>query len=502
MKNCNKLVRIVCLLLAMLMAVTLFAGCKQTEKKNDSSAISSEQTASISETDKIEQSQNKWDPNIPEEKDLGGIEITMAGHGWAILPEEGESSDGDLVREAMFDIQKRYNVTFKHVDETDWFGVILPGLLAGDEIAKVVMPTVWRSGAFVSAKVCMDWNSDAIKQYIKTEEPWWNDTMAYASNVQGKVYAGACNIMGYGAMTHVCIFNKDILKDIGIKDADLYKMYRDKTWTWDEFRRVAKLAVKDMDQDNAWTENDRYGFVATDYDSIEAFISSADCGSVRTENGMNPKFTYTDMFSIDTLTTINQMYTTDGIYFTDSIKKDPNGQFNFMSMFTQGKALFLVHTLNTIGDESVRNMDSEIGVMPVPLGPSADGGWQTEYKSRVDHNYQLQIIPVTNTDPASTALVLEAIAYRRWQLTNDVMDMWGINYVHDDDAAEIVSEGYNWSPFEISQLIYAINGYGNAVCQPMASQIAKVPEVDVANIYASVADSMQLLIDDYFAGKI
>ena len=501
MKNCNKLVRLVCLLLAMLMAVTLFAGCKK-DKKVESSATSSKDSTSILATEQIEDSQGKWDPNIPEEKDLGGIEITMAGHGWAILPEEGESADGDLIREAMFDIQKRYNCTFVHVDETDWFGVILPGLLAGDEIAKVVMPTVWRSGAFIASRVCMDWNSDAIKQYIKTEEPWWNDTMSYASNVEGKVYAGACNIMGYAAMTHVCMFNKDILKDVGMKDTDLYKMYKDKTWNWNEFRKIAKKAVKDLDQDNAWTENDRYGFVATDYDSFEAFISSADCGSVRTENGMNPKFTYTDMFSIDTLTTLNEMYTTDGIYYINSIGKDANGQFNFMSMFTQGKSLFLIHTLNTIGDESVRNMDSEIGVMPVPLGPSENGGWQTNYMSRVDHNYQLQLIPVTNPDPASTALVLEAVAYRRWQLTNDVLEMWGINYVHDDDAAEIVANVYNWSTFEISQLIYAINGYGNAVCMPMASQLAKVPNVDVVNIYASIADSMQLLIDDYFAGKI
>ena len=130
MKNCNKLVRLVCLLLAMLMAVTLFAGCKK-DKKVESSATSSKDATSILATDQIEESQGKWDPNIPEEKDLGGIEITMAGHGWAILPEEGESADGDLIREAMFDIQKRYNCTFVHVDETDWFGVILPGLLSG-----------------------------------------------------------------------------------------------------------------------------------------------------------------------------------------------------------------------------------------------------------------------------------------------------------------------------------------------------------------------------------
>ena len=251
MKKCNKLVRIVCLMLALLMAVALFAGCKK-DKKVESSTTSSKDVTSIAATEEIEASQGKWDPNIPEEKDLGGFEMTIAGHPGTIMPEEGASSDGDLVREAMLDIQKRYNCTITVVEVGDWTQEVLPALLAGDEVAKVLMPQLWRSGSLVGSKVCMDWNSDAIKQYIKTEEAWWNDTMAYASNVQGKVYAGACNINGYGVMTHVCMFNKEILKDVGMKDTDLYKMYHDKTWTWEEFRKIAKKAVKDLDQDGQW----------------------------------------------------------------------------------------------------------------------------------------------------------------------------------------------------------------------------------------------------------
>ena len=503
MKKCNKLVRIVCLMLALLMAVALFAGCKK-DKKVESSTTSSKDVTSIAATEEIEASQGKWDPNIPEEKDLGGFEMTIAGSPSVIMPEEGESSDGDLVREAMLDIQKRYNCTITVVEVGDWTEEVLPALLAGDEVAKVLMPQLWRSGSLVGSKVCMDWNSDAIKQYIKTEEAWWNDTMAYASNVQGKVYAGACNINGYGVMTHVCMFNKEILKDVGMKDTDLYKMYHDKTWTWDEFRKIAKKAVKDLDQDGQWTEKDQYGFVASDYDSVEAFISSADCGSIRTENGMNPKFTYVDIFPIDVLTTLNEMYTTDGTYFLGSNTRDANNNWHFYSMFQEGRALFLVHALSTISAEATRNMEDEIGVMPVPLGPKEDGGWQENYKSRVDHNFQCQLIPANNSDPASTALVLEAMAYRRWQLTNDVMEMWGINYVYDDDSAEIVENVYNWSTFEISQFVYSVNGsaFANAVCVPMGKYISKVQNVDVVTMYASVADAMQLLIDDYFAGNI
>ena len=219
---------------------------------------------------------------------------------------------------------------------------------------------------------------------------------------------------------------------------------------------------------------------------------------------MNPKFTYVDLFPIEVLTTLNEMYTSDGTYFLGSNTQDANKNWHFYSMFQEGRALFLVHSLSTISSEATRNMEDEIGVMPVPLGPTEDGGWQENYKSRVDHNFQCQLIPANNSDPASTALVLEAMAYRRWQLTNDVMEMWGINYVYDDDSAEIVENVYNWSTFEISQFVYSVSGsaFANAVCVPMGKYISKVQNVDVATMYSSVADAMQLLINDYFAGKI
>ena len=502
-KKQSKLVRLVCLLIASLMCLVLFSGCKDGGKdKNE--GTSSKETSSIKDTDAMESYAETWNPNIPERQDLGGFELKFAARNMnMIIPKEGVSEDDDQIVEIMKDLQNRYNCKFSVREVKDWgTGDVMSELLTGSEVAHVLMPEVWRSGLYVSARILMDWNSESIKKYVHTDELWWNSTMAYASNVNGKVYAGACNIQNYADWTYVCLFNKKILSEIGSSADELYKMYDDKTWNWEAFRTLAKKAVKDLNDDGQMTDADQYGFCSSDYDALVALISSADADCIRSNNGKDAHYTYAKPREIQVLTTLNEMYTLDGSYFAGSMER-VDGVRGDVRQFTSGKSLFFLFTLSSIKGPDYRTMSEDLGILPVPLGPSNDGkGWQSEYMSRVDHNFFATLIPANNSDPEKTALLLEAIAFVRWRNTNDRMDAYGVLYCSDDKSAEIVKEVYNFSSFEISQFVYSVNNqaFARNVCWAMGN-ITKIPGMDIAGQWGSVEQVAQDIIDAYFSDE-
>lgn len=514
MKKTTNWMRLVCLLMAVLMSVALFAGCKKDEVKNESSKPPTKADNSTPQTDLIEEAQDTWSPNIPEEKDLGGFDLSFAvyaGETDYIIPEEGETAEGDLIRESMLDLQKRYNITFSTVEIIDWNAEVLPNLLAGDQVAHVLLPTVHQTGAYISARLLADWKADAVSKYIKPERDWWwNETMQYATTVGGKTYAGCCNIVNYAESTTVMIFNKNILKEIGKSENDLYKMYNDKSWTWNAFREIAALAVKDLNNDGVMDEKDRWGLACPDYDTIVAFLTSAGADSIRSDDGITAKYTYTDTYSIKTITTLNEMFTLDNFFWTGSMKSRENegkGDWAYVGHFVSGKALFTAGGVGFASRERVREADFDIGMMPLPKGPVNDkndaDGWQDKYKSRVDHNFKATLIPANNPDIEKTAFVLEAVAFTRWQLTNKYMEAFGIAYFNDDTSAEMVTEIYNWSTFEISQPFISVdNGsFSTLVFDPLFKGICYTPNFDVVGTFSSVADAAQVIIDEYFAGK-
>lgn len=500
----KRISRLVCLIMALLVAVALFAGCKDKNKENTSSGSGSQSDSSKKETDVMKDYEGKWNENIPAQMDLDDFEMVFAidREAW-IMPEKGQSENEDMIRDSMKDLEDRYNCDFEVKIVQDWNVEVLSALLSGDEFAHVLMPEVWRAGTMVSAKVCLDWNTDAVKKYVHTEDPWWNDTMAYASNINGKVYAGACNIQNYAELTEVCFFNKSILKEIGSSESELYKMYTDKTWTWEAFRTLAKKAVKDLNDDGKMDENDQWGFLSSDYDALEGFLSSAKCSAIVATDGKKPTYNYSNSFALKTLTTLNDMYTSDGTYFVKANSQDENGNWRFYQMFATGQSLFSIMVFRNASQQAIRDMEDEIGIMPLPLGPKDGGGWQSEYASRVNHNFRLCLIPANNTETENTALLLEAIAYTRWQAHNALMDVYGTLYLYDDTAEAIAKELYNWSSFEISQFVYGVNGM--AFFQNVSGRIpnlAKVANFDIATTFTSVEQSAQIIIDEYFTGKV
>ncbi|MBQ9106501.1 MAG: extracellular solute-binding protein [Clostridia bacterium] len=495
----SKALRFAALMLALVLSLALFAGCKGDKDNASSKEAASEVTTSLDNTEVVDQYKEKDHERLPETLDLGGFEMTFATPSTkSIIPEEGKSAEGDLKLEQLRAVQDAYNCTImvREVTQDGW-GEAMTAIVAGEQFANVMLPCVHQAGGFIQSRLCANFLDPQISQYIDQSDPWWNDTMAYASNVLGEVYAGASTIQNPASATWVIYFNKNIAKDVGIGENELYDLWKKGDWNWDAFVKYAKLAVKDQDGSGTMdSEEDRWGFVAPGYDCSQAFASSAKVASVTTTDGMNPTYTFNTTHAITTLTKLNQIFNTDGIY---TILSWNNGSYR--KIFTEGNSLFLGYMLSIMGSDDMREMEDDWGLLPIPKGPKEGGGWQDKYMSRVDHNFRLCLIPSTVEDKASTALVLEAMSYKYFQIINDEIETMAISYARDDTTIDVAATVYNTSTFEISQFLYSINsGAWNSQVETKMRDIVRTPNYDVSGSMMGAADLAQQMINDYFNG--
>ena len=482
----SKAVRTFCLLLALMLSLALFAGCKGEDKTTSSKDAASDNYSGMENTEVVEQFEDKDHPTLPKTKDLGGMEIVIAtGKLDMIMPEQGTSAEGDLKLEALREVQKNYNCTISLSFVATWEDAIA-SILSGDQFANIVQPCLHQSGAFIQSRVCADYLDPEISQYIDMDQPWWNDNMAYASNVLGEVYCGASSLCAPAQYTWIVYFNKAIAKDIGLGENDLYDLVDKKEWTWDAMAKYAKLAVKDMDGSGAMdSDEDRWGFRSPGNDCAQAFTSTAKVASITTDNGMNPRYTFNTEHAISTMTKLNAFFTTDGFFKETGVDTE--------------NSLFVAQYFKGIASEFRRNTEEEWGILPMPLGPKEGGGWQDKYLSRVDHNSRSLIIPATVEDKASTALVLEALSFSFFRIINQEVETMALSYLSDDKSIEIARNVYNTTTYEISQFMQGVGTYGSTV-ERLVFRLHEVPNFDVSNSAVSVADQAQQMIDDYFNG--
>ncbi|MBQ9106500.1 MAG: extracellular solute-binding protein [Clostridia bacterium] len=500
MTKVSRLLRVAALTLAVMLSLALFAGCKK-DKDTASSKEASQVTTSMDNTEIVDQYADKNHPTLPKTMDLGGFEMTFATPSVkTIIPEEGSSPEGDLILETLREAQEKYNFTVLVMQiEQDGWDEAMTAIVAGEQYANVMMPCIHQSGGFLQSRLCADYLQTDIAQYIDMNQPWWNDTMAYASNVLGSVYAGASAIQSPADSTYVVYFNKTLAGKLGIGENELYDLWDKKEWTWDAFVKYAKMANKDLDGNGSVDSiNDQWGYVAPGYDSAQAFCSSAKVASVTTTDGMNPTYTFNTTHAITTLTKLNQLFTTDKIYCLASWD---NTNRTYLKMFSAGQALFFTGGLGSMTGEMIRDMEDDWGLLTYPLGPKEGGGWQDKYMSRVDHNFRLCLIPSTVEDKASTAFVLEAMTFNYFKIINEKVDTYATLYCRDDKSVEIANTVYNTSTYEISQFLYSINnGSWNSQIETKIRSVVQVTNYDVSGEMNTVADLGQQMINDYFNG--
>lgn len=339
--------------------------------------------------------------------DFGGDELRIFSVQWGnvskyYFPEE---ETGDSVLDACYS-------RLRNVEEALNVKIAEPAWGADGQAHKDVMKTV-QAGDDAYDMVfthCIDgysdyatnnavYNLDALP-YVNFEAPWWSKSMIDTFRIGTETYFGFGDIILNTPSS--IFFNKEIAAEYDMPDH--YQMVRDGKWTYDTFLKQARMVSIDVNGDGKMDYNDKTGYAG---DLTEALGNIPFAVGIQltkyTDDGLQLNF-----WSDKLLEVFNKTYD----YFLDPSVSQ--GYFRHYVDVGQGfgDGLSLYTIANVSGMASLRDVDIEFGVVPMPKYDES----QSEYRCYV---WSPSVcVPTTILRPELVGAALEQFAYESVPVTN------------------------------------------------------------------------------------
>jgi hypothetical protein len=157
--------------------------------------------------------------------------------------------------------------------------------------------------------------------YIDLTHSWYPEALIDEVNIGGNRYFVSGDIStNLLFLTYGFIFNKDLLKDLGVDHNYLYDLVDEGKWTLEEMYKLVESYYQDIDQSGSKTENDGYGLRSYKY-HLDAFYVGAGLKYAEIDNNTtDPKklvvvsADYGSKKSIDLNDRLGQLFTSDHAY--------------------------------------------------------------------------------------------------------------------------------------------------------------------------------------------
>lgn len=380
------------------------------------------------------------------EVDYQGEDFTifMRNSQYFIGDQFADELNGEILNDSLYNrnltVQNLFNINFKLAISSDsTYGTDAKNsILSGDDTYDLIAVHARAAFGYGYDHLALDWNKDL--PYVNLDMPWYNaDAQKLAVN--GKLYqmTGDISYQSFGRIVGM-IFNKDIFDDLNIDYP--YQSALDGEWTMDEFIRLSKLAVMDLDGDGQITfEKDRLGYITDwNYGPNQALFSSGEHMAIVNDDGWME-------LSVNTPRTIEVFE--KFFAFTDSesahiqIRGDVN---NVITLFKNKYTLFVDILLDNI--RNLRDMESEFGILPWPKYDE-----QCEkYYSLMGAGSNMFVVPISVKDPERASIIIEALSYYGWRdvLPNYKLSVIEGKYSRDEDSLPMLDLIYEGQTFDVA----------------------------------------------------
>lgn len=469
-------------LLALLMCLSVFAGC--ADNTNDTDAGENEQTQ---DTVAPEETVNmNYVPELNDSVSTKGktLKLLINNGFWAADDVWMEEDSDDAVASAIY--QRNHTVM-------DTYGFDIQPTLSTTVNADIKMAdksgsTDYDVAIFCCYEACPT-ASEGIFLDLTTVENlnlkkhYWDQDMYADLSIDGKLFYITGDISTKaGAGTFLMIYNKNIAQSYDLEN--LYDLVREGKWTIDKLNQIVSEHGYVDDGDGVLGVEDTFGMGI----QIEAYLALYfGCGGriVVKDNEDLPVFELNTSKNLSILEKIYDLTCVDDKVIDSHLWLDVTGTSQFASTlaFQEGRSLFIITNASNIA--AFREMDADFGILPCPKFDET----QENYCSYVYHGAAVYCIPRNCTDPAFVGFALEALAAESYKTVTPAYyekTLYG-QYQRDSDSYEMLDIAFRNRLWDLGY--YARFG---GIDDAFIAQIKKGPDTFVSFCNSQKAVTKQI----------
>ncbi len=357
----KRYLRILTLLMALFLLLTVFVGCDQEEEETDDGQIEEDTGDGADFFPDIEKNDYDEDLNMY----IDGSSNTAK---YILLKDEDENT-GSPMDESVYARQQRIKkylgVELVRVQPTDssiawntYIKVVESAIKNMDGTVEVVITHV---NGCVASLISENYLLDLGEfEGLDLEAEYWNQSFMDSLELNGNYFLGRSDLnLLY---THVIAFNKDMLALYESHlDKSVYDLVRDREWTLDEMMSLSKLVYIDV-TGNGKSSDDTFGITGTCWVPFCGFLTSSNIPMLeQDESGAYVVAINNELNANKADNLVNKL---KDLGYSNNAWFDYNYSKNSVP-FTSGRTL--MHTASTNNLSGFLSYNVEFGVLPYPM---------------------------------------------------------------------------------------------------------------------------------------
>ena len=443
-----KLTKLISLLCALVMLLSLFAACAETGSTDETTADTAASTEPSEQEPEVTKDPN-YDDNgylkskLPEDLNYNDEEVSILVWEDVERPEFEvlESETGlDLVVDAIYErnLATEAKLGVKLVwseqpgDSNDLkaFVSYVQNCHSAGTYSDVIA-TYSRTAASLSANGLLTDLNTVENSYLDFDMPWWPEAMLKTCSMKDSLFFVSGDVStNLLHMMYAIYYNMDMLKALNLENP--VPMVENKTWTIDKLIEMTAETYQDSDQTGGASDDDIFGFTSN-YFHLEAFYSGS--GMMLLEPATDDKVLKIsdDYLSQKTIDLVDKL----GAWFKqgDTYINPPGGNLKNDLVFAEGRALFTQNRVYIAdaryGGGKLRQADWEYGILPNPLYDEA----QEDYITLLGNPFTLWCIMAGATNPSMSTAVIECMGSEGYRKTSPALFENNMKYRYTPDSA-------------------------------------------------------------------
>ena len=356
---------------------------------------------------------------LPEE-DFGGYRFRIIAQHYDARPnfpgeeETGEPMNDSLLRRNRM-LEARFNISIENIALQDRGQVrtnINKSVKAQDNAYDLII-TSMADGINTLAPGGALYNLNSLG-YLGLEEAWWCHSMYENMQVDGRIFYTTGPLSPFYYWTPVVVaYNKNKATEFDI--GNINRLVLDNEWTGDRLVELAKDKNRDTDGDGLMTKEDFYGLAHDGGVTGQAFFAAFGQKMTVKDSDSYFRLNLDDEKALAIIDKCARILSDPNYTFNGNMK--PFEMYSELPLFKEGKALFLVTTMNNI-IERYRDMEDEYGIVPVPKLDASQPGYISLGNPWGPNGIA---VPVYCENPERTGLIMETAAYLSYEMVRPAM---------------------------------------------------------------------------------